>query len=569
MGQHRAHSEDAAERSAPRAALAGVPRGESVGEDPAGSLELLHACQGAVRAVYEATSSDRSALRASDLVAQIEATQALVNTVMAVQLVRIAQFAATTQHSDPDSGKAREVAHELGYAAEFADVDLAPALGWGPRHATARVEEAIDAATKTPRLLDLMADGHLDPTRLRAVTDELIEAPDAVCAEVESALLDRGVHGWSAAQTRARTRRLVQQTDPAALKAARRRRVVEQTGLFTRPGREPGQCEWTAVIPTELAAPAHAAVETLARHLHTDNLTGKTLGQCRIDALTDLILQRADVTTHITVHAPVSDDQHQPGRYAGTMATSRCTASTAKGTGTQHDPDAVPDQPTAHDLADWDAALAVLVATDPGPPPLPDFDDPWWDEVHAFCAEQAELSALDQAVTSEPVHDVSAASPFADAIVPGIGVISGALVAELTRAVGTRITRALVDASTGTLLETCTSSYRPTAAIRRLLVLRDQHCRFPGCSQPGRYCEADHVTPWPLGRTSADNLQLLCKHHHRAKHEAGWAVAMTSEGTCTWTSPHTGRTYVTTPEATATRGYDHPNARHERRRLRT
>ncbi|RNI23247.1 HNH endonuclease signature motif containing protein [Flexivirga caeni] len=72
------------------------------------------------------------------------------------------------------------------------------------------------------------------------------------------------------------------------------------------------------------------------------------------------------------------------------------------------------------------------------------------------------------------------------------------------------------------------------------------HCRFPGCTTPAVRCDVDHVTRFPDGPTAIWNLQCLCRHHHRAKHEGGWQVVMTRTGVCTWTSP-SGREYVTWP----------------------
>ena len=39
------------------------------------------------------------------------------------------------------------------------------------------------------------------------------------------------------------------------------------------------------------------------------------------------------------------------------------------------------------------------------------------------------------------------------------------------------------------------------------------------------------------GSTCHDNLGLFCRHHHRAKHEAGWTVIQTSPGRFEWRSP--------------------------------
>jgi hypothetical protein len=96
------------------------------------------------------------------------------------------------------------------------------------------------------------------------------------------------------------------------------------------------------------------------------------------------------------------------------------------------------------------------------------------------------------------------------------------------------------------VVETGTSAYRPSKKITRMVHLRDGTCRFPGCSRPAKRTEIDHVVPWPHGPTQVSNLHCLCKHHHRAKHEAGWRLSMTPAGVCTWTSP-TGQTYLTHP----------------------
>ncbi len=56
-------------------------------------------------------------------------------------------------------------------------------------------------------------------------------------------------------------------------------------------------------------------------------------------------------------------------------------------------------------------------------------------------------------------------------------------------------------------------------AVRRLLHQRDQHCTHPGCTIPARWCDAHHITHWAHGGpTQANNLQLLCRRHHRMAH---------------------------------------------------
>ena len=61
--------------------------------------------------------------------------------------------------------------------------------------------------------------------------------------------------------------------------------------------------------------------------------------------------------------------------------------------------------------------------------------------------------------------------------------------------------------------------------LRRALVIRDEHCQFPGCRAPASWCDAHHLVWWTRGGdTSLDNCALLCRRHHVAVHEGGWKL---------------------------------------------
>lgn len=73
------------------------------------------------------------------------------------------------------------------------------------------------------------------------------------------------------------------------------------------------------------------------------------------------------------------------------------------------------------------------------------------------------------------------------------------------------------------------------ADLRRALLLRDRHCRFPGCHQT-RGLHAHHVVHWAAGGpTDLANLVLLCAHHHRFVHDAGWTLRPVAGRSGRWT----------------------------------
>ena len=67
-------------------------------------------------------------------------------------------------------------------------------------------------------------------------------------------------------------------------------------------------------------------------------------------------------------------------------------------------------------------------------------------------------------------------------------------------------------------------------ALRRALLVRDECCRFPGCTHE-KWLDAHHVVHWADGgETSLDNTLLLCSRHHRLLHEGGFEIKPGAEG---------------------------------------
>ncbi len=65
--------------------------------------------------------------------------------------------------------------------------------------------------------------------------------------------------------------------------------------------------------------------------------------------------------------------------------------------------------------------------------------------------------------------------------------------------------------------------------LRKALHARDRGCAFPGCTVPGPWTEAHHVTFWEQGGdTSIGNGVLLCSFHHHIIHQGNWQISMRS-----------------------------------------
>lgn len=106
--------------------------------------------------------------------------------------------------------------------------------------------------------------------------------------------------------------------------------------------------------------------------------------------------------------------------------------------------------------------------------------------------------------------------------------------------------RLVCDPLSGTLLDYGRRTYQPPPQLADHVLARDRTCTAPGCRQPAARCEIDHTIPFPHGPTSADNLAVLCKHHHRAKDGGGFTVRRHTDGWTTWSTPM-GTTVSTPP----------------------
>ena len=113
----------------------------------------------------------------------------------------------------------------------------------------------------------------------------------------------------------------------------------------------------------------------------------------------------------------------------------------------------------------------------------------------------------------------------------GYGPIDAATARELA-AHATSFIRLLTHPETGTILSVGRDRYAVPADLRAWLQIRDETCRFPGCSRRAARCDVDHITDWGRGGTTThSNLIHLCRKHHRLKHTTRWTPQMVSTNT--------------------------------------
>ncbi|OOB91491.1 HNH endonuclease signature motif containing protein [Rathayibacter sp. VKM Ac-2630] len=109
------------------------------------------------------------------------------------------------------------------------------------------------------------------------------------------------------------------------------------------------------------------------------------------------------------------------------------------------------------------------------------------------------------------------------------------------------LTRVVTEPDTGEVLSVGRTHRLPPERMRLFVQLRDETCRFPGCTRPASSAEADHTVEWRHGgETGPHNLASLCTAHHHVRHGDRWTYVLHPDGTTDWTTP-TGRRVITRP----------------------
>ncbi|MBP6997800.1 MAG: hypothetical protein KBB39_16825, partial [Phycicoccus sp.] len=535
------------------------------------------ALRDAAHAIYAAMSGDgdptgrasREAahtLGTAGLVDLIGEAQAVINTLSAVQAVAMAHVAAfdVVEHED---GTDDEQHYGIGHQRLDAPALIASRLGCSDQVATARVTTAIEQATRTPNAIIAMACGAVDVFKARIVTDELSDASPAVAAAVVAALGDPtqtpSAWGLTPGPLRRRCRDLLTRIDPDVI-AARVAHAHTHRGLHrTTDDTALDRCE--GFYPPETSRIAWAAVDIEARRLLQSG-DADTLSHARADAHMNLLL--AQVTATVIIHttrpaAPATTTADVPTtadalgiRATDTQADLTSSATCAEATDLTDPASMRPSATRATDCPVRDVPDADGMGI-PAVTRLTTFGAPGTTTVRASWLAHAEQAGPANDTSQQVNHDREgqwAPTLRLTAAARSIRTITGPdltchpLTGALTGGdVPTGLSPHARTTSAGDAIEVCAhDGYRIPAPMARLVRLRDNHCRFPGCTIHTRFCDLDHARPWPTGPTHPINLLALCRRHHRIKQRPGWTVRLDPDGTATWTDP-TGHAQITHP----------------------
>ncbi|HET6966715.1 MAG TPA: DUF222 domain-containing protein [Ornithinibacter sp.] len=469
------------------------------------SSSRLHARIAAMRAevreVGEQLAAEASQMSAEELFEVTGELQGVLNATEGAQLVATAHAAAHETRLT-DRGPV-EVHHGLGFVDAMAPSEVSLATGTGQWAAGRRVGLAAALGERFPRMLSALLDGVVGSSAAQKVVSACDGLEAEACAAVEAVLVDR-LPDLDPSRVTTVTRRIATRLAADQVRAASHRNRRDRC-VQVSPGPD-GTTIWWAQIPAEASAVAWSAITTLAGDHEKDD-PSLTVDQARADAFIDLLLTNVDVRARVTLGIPVITD-----------------------TG---------PEVTTHPIpSPVESATARPSVTTPCPATEP-------------AAPLPEPSATPAAVGCQGLGDAfSISAALTGCELPGIGWIDADTIETLLSSVPLEVGRALLDARTGTLVESVSDAYRPPTAITDFVATRDGTCRMWGCGRPAKACDTDHARPWPGGRTTPTNLGELCRRHHRLKQRRRWVYRLHPDGTVTWTSPR-DRTRTTYPDHAA------------------
>src|SRR5829696_2617197 len=367
-------------------------------------------------------------------------------------------------------------------------------------------------------VIDRMARRVAEPHTLTAIEEQAVAAAQSRCP--------KQLAGWLL--------RLVVRLEPLAFEQRHRRAPAERRVIIVQGADGLGYV--TGEVSAADAAAIDGTLAAAARSLGADD--PRTEQQRRSDLFADLLLGRLPLTDDEedhTIQAAITDaGQDQTIQDAITEE--------AAGGG---------EQPEWLEVEDIDPDTAELLGThlqaiDADGEAIGEPVDPASELAARFAPTFVKQPRQIRIGVVVPLSSLLGLSDAPGDLVDRSGLIPGAVLRELIaqaldpdRRDEVLFTRLLTDDG-GRLIDTTELGRYPSARLAEAIKVRAGTCRFPSCTVPADRCDLDHHQPWPDGKTSAHNLDPLCRRHHRGKTFA-WQASIRDHNAIDWTMPDAGR----------------------------
>ncbi|MCP2326064.1 hypothetical protein HDA40_004571 [Hamadaea flava] len=420
----------------------------------------------------------------------------------------------------------------------FDSDEVAFALHLTRRGAQNQVALAQDLLARLPMAWSALDRGDICLARAKVFSDVLIAAPDEVARDVATRLLPIAVD-LTAGQLRARLHKELLTADPDAARARYDRSVAERRVCLS-PNDDTTACLSGIFLPPAKAAAAFERVDALARGRKRDGDT-RTLDQLRADIFCDLLagvdcgaspVARPGVVELLVPLETLTGQSEAPAHLAGYGPVIADIARQVAAQQARQEAARRHGEAAAAERGDkLGAKLGEWLATH------------WRYRVYDGDGQLLYAGTTRARPGSPHTGSSHVAAPRTKSPRTPLARVAGCQ----SEPVAPGVLRLQPLQPCPPTASDPTARF-PDAATRRWVAARDNTCRAPGCTNPARTCDTDHTVDHAFGGPTTDeNLGLLCRHHHRLKHEGGHRLRQIRPGHFAWESP-SGRTYRTDPD---------------------